>query len=99
VLRTKLYFDRGCVKSILPPSAAKFYFETDLFFMILLRKIMKNKSVSNFNLVRSAVKILFTQPQKKILLPKAAKGFLHNPHPKNLSRQRIEIIICRGSPF
>jgi len=29
----------------LPPSAAEYSFETDVFFMILLRKIMKNKAV------------------------------------------------------
>ncbi|MEY4135657.1 MAG: hypothetical protein RL386_2007, partial [Bacteroidota bacterium] len=45
VLSTEFFFVRGCVKSILPPAATKFYFETDVFFMILLRKIMKNTSV------------------------------------------------------
>ena len=40
----------GCAKSLLLPSAAKYYFETDVFFMILLCKIMKNTSVSNLNL-------------------------------------------------
>jgi hypothetical protein len=53
VLSTEFFFVRGCVKSILPPAATKFYFETDVFFMILLRKIMKNTSVSNFNLALS----------------------------------------------
>jgi hypothetical protein len=48
----------------LPPAAAEYYFEIDVFFMILLCKIMKNTSVSNFNLARSALKRLFTQPQK-----------------------------------
>ena len=46
----------GCVKRFLPPTAAEYYFETDVFFMILLRKIMKNTSVSNLNLARSAMK-------------------------------------------
>jgi hypothetical protein len=46
----------------LPPSAAEYYFETDVFFMILLRKIMKNTSVSNLNLARSAMKRRFNQP-------------------------------------
>jgi hypothetical protein len=45
---------RGCVKRFLPPAAAKFYFKTDVFFMILRSKIMKNTSVLNFNLERSA---------------------------------------------
>jgi hypothetical protein len=48
----------------LPPAAAEYSFETDVFFMILLRKIMKNTSVSNFNLAQSAMKRLFTQPLK-----------------------------------
>ena len=50
------------VKRFLPPAASKYSFETDVFFMILLRKIMKNTSVSNLNLARSAMKGLFTQP-------------------------------------
>jgi hypothetical protein len=49
----------------LPPSAAGYYFHTDVFFMILLRKIMKNTSVSNLNLARSAMERLFTQPLSK----------------------------------
>ena len=36
----------GCVKSLFTALRAKFKFETDVFFMILLRKIMKNTSVS-----------------------------------------------------
>ena len=55
----------GCVKRFLPPSAVEYCFETDVFFMILLRKIMKNTSVSNLNLARSAEKRLFTQPLTK----------------------------------
>ena len=34
--------------------------------MILLRKIMKNTSVSNLNLARSAMKRLFAQPQSDL---------------------------------
>jgi hypothetical protein len=61
-LRAKLYFDRGCVKSLLPPSAAEFYIETTLDSLILLRKINESSVVSNYYLARSAVKNLFTQP-------------------------------------
>ena len=50
------------MKSLLPPSAAEYSFETDVFFMILRSKIMKNTSVSNSNLARSAKKKLFAQP-------------------------------------
>jgi hypothetical protein len=53
----------------LPPAAAKYYFETDVFFMILRSKIMKNTSVSNLNLARSAIKRLFTQPHTFYTLP------------------------------
>jgi hypothetical protein len=53
-------------KSLLPPSAAEYSFKTDVFFMILLRKIMKNTSVLNLNLARSAMKRLFTQPLRRI---------------------------------
>ena len=41
---------------------AKFKFETDVFFMILLRKIMKNTSVSKEYSAAAGGKILFTQP-------------------------------------
>jgi hypothetical protein len=37
---------RGCVKSLFMALRAEFKFETDVFFMILLCKIMKNTSVS-----------------------------------------------------
>jgi hypothetical protein len=40
----------SCVITELPPPAAKFSFKTHVFFMILLRKIMKNTWVLNFNL-------------------------------------------------
>jgi hypothetical protein len=36
----------GCVKSLFMALRAKFKFETDVFFMILRSKIMKNTSVS-----------------------------------------------------
>jgi hypothetical protein len=49
-------------KKVFAAFGGRIFFETDVFFMILLRKIMKNTSVSNFNLARSAEKILFTQP-------------------------------------
>ena len=52
----------GCVKSLLPPAAAKYSLDRDIFFLILLRKIRKKMSPSKFNLVRSANKNLFTQP-------------------------------------
>jgi hypothetical protein len=52
---------RGCVKRFLPPAAAKFYIETELDSLILLRKINESSSVSNYYLARSAEKILFTQ--------------------------------------
>jgi hypothetical protein len=44
----------GCVKRFFPPSAAEYSFETDVFFMILRSKIMKNTSVSNLNLALRA---------------------------------------------
>ncbi len=45
---------------------AKFKFETDVFFMILLRKIMKNTSVSKEYSAAEGGKNLFTQPQREI---------------------------------
>ncbi len=42
----KQYFERGCVKSIPPPSAAKGNFEQTLFPLILLRKINGNSVCS-----------------------------------------------------
>ena len=50
----------------MPPSAAEFSLDGDLFFMISLREIMKNKSPSKDYLARSAKKNLFTQPQNTI---------------------------------
>ena len=46
---------------------AKFKFETDVFFMILLRKIMKNTSVSKEYSAAEGGKKLFTQLLKHIL--------------------------------
>ena len=60
-LDAKLNLDGGCVKSILPPSAAEFSLDGDLFFMISRSEIMKNKSPSKYYLARSAKKNLFTQ--------------------------------------
>jgi hypothetical protein len=57
----KVFIGWGCVKRFLPPSAAEYYFETDVFFMISRSKIMKNTSVSNLNFARSAMKRLFVQ--------------------------------------
>ena len=55
----------GCAKSLLPPSAAEYSLDRDLFFMISLREITKNKSLSKYYLARSAKKILFIQPLSK----------------------------------
>ena len=49
-------------KNLLPPTAAKDSLDGDLFFVISLREITKNKSPSKCYLARSAEKILFTQP-------------------------------------
>jgi hypothetical protein len=51
-------------ESLLPPSAAKYSLDGDIFFVILLRKIRKKMSLSEYNLARSAMKRLFTQPLK-----------------------------------
>jgi len=42
---------------------AKFKFETEVFFMILRSKIMKNTSVSKENSAAAGGKRLLTQPQ------------------------------------
>jgi len=73
VLRAKLYLDGECVKRFLPPSAAEFSLDGDLFFMISRSEIMKNKSTSKYYLARSAEKNLFTQPSNKILRGEAAE--------------------------
>jgi len=49
----------------LPPAAAEFSLDGDLFFMISLREIMKNKSPSKYYLAQSAEKRLLAQPQYK----------------------------------
>jgi hypothetical protein len=56
-MRQKIVFGGG-VKSLLPPSAAEYSFKTDVFFMILGSQMMKNTSVLNLNLARSAEKRL-----------------------------------------
>jgi hypothetical protein len=53
----------------LPPAAAKFSLDGDIFFLISQSEIRKKMSPSKFNLARSAEKILFTQPPQKNLLP------------------------------
>jgi len=50
------------LKKIFSALRAKFKFETDVFFMILLRKIMKNTSVSKEYSAAVDGKRLFTQP-------------------------------------
>jgi len=58
-----------CVKSLVlckkvfAALRAKLKFETDVFFMILRSKIMKNTSVSKENSAAEGGKNLFTQPQ------------------------------------
>ena len=46
----------GCVNNILPPAAAKYSLDRDVFFLILLRKIRKKMSLSKYNLAKSAMK-------------------------------------------
>ena len=62
----KDFLGRGCVKSLSLALRAKFKFETDVFFMILRSKIMKNTSVSKEYFAAEGGKNLFTQP----LLPR-----------------------------
>jgi hypothetical protein len=82
-------FTWSCVKSLLPPAAAKFYIETTLDSLILLRKINESSVVSNLYLVRSAVKNLFTQPLKYNLARSATKRLFTPPKspatPDNIS--------------
>ena len=70
-LRREGFFLWGCVKSLFMALRAKFKFETDVFFMILLRKIMKNTSVSKEYSAAAGGKNLFTQPHKRLFLRKA----------------------------
>ena len=58
MLLTKLYLDRGCIKSLLPPAAAKFYIETALDSLILRSKINESRAVSIYYLAQSAMKRL-----------------------------------------
>ncbi|MEY4135756.1 MAG: hypothetical protein RL386_2106 [Bacteroidota bacterium] len=68
-LFTQPHYILGLCKRFLPPAAAVYAFEPDVFFMILLRKIMKNTSVSNLNLARSAVKKTFYTASKENMGP------------------------------
>jgi hypothetical protein len=71
---------RGCVKSLFMALRAKFKFETDVFFMILRSKIMKNTSVLKEYSAAEGGKNLFTQPLKMIIWREAPKKyFSHNP--------------------
>ena len=54
---------KGCVKRILPPSAAKYYFDRHVVLTISQSEIVKTTCLSKHNLARSAPKGLFTQPQ------------------------------------
>ena len=58
---TPKYFREFC-KSLLPPAAAEYCFERHIVFEISLREISKTMCLSKYNLARSAIKILFTQP-------------------------------------
>ena len=48
----------GCVKSLLPPTAAEYYFESHVILTISLREIVKMTWLSKHNSARSAVKNL-----------------------------------------
>ena len=58
--RAKLSLDGGCVKSILPPSAAEYYLERHVILTISLREVVKMTCLSKHNSARSAVKNLFS---------------------------------------
>ena len=49
-------------KKFLPPAAAEFSLDGDLFLMISRSEIIKNKSPSKYYLARRAKKRLFTKP-------------------------------------
>jgi hypothetical protein len=68
---------QGCVKSLLPPSAAEHFFVRHVIFTISLCEIVKMTCLTKYNLARSAEKILFTQPRtpNKILRGEAADTF------------------------
>ena len=59
----KYSFVSGCVKSLLPPPAAKHSFVRHVIFTISRSEIVKMTCLTKYNLARSAVKRLFTQPQ------------------------------------
>jgi hypothetical protein len=59
------YWD--CVKNIFMVLRAEFKFKTDVFFMILLRKIMKNTSVLKEHSAAEGGKNLFSQPHPNII--------------------------------
>jgi hypothetical protein len=65
-LRRQNILLRGCVKRFFTALRAELYFERRVIFTISRSEIMKNTSVSNLNLARSAMKILFTQPHNRI---------------------------------
>jgi hypothetical protein len=78
----EIAFGWGCTKSLLPPSAAKFYIETALGSLILRSKINEPSAVSIDYLARSAEIRLLHNPKKynlarsakKILLARAVRG-------------------------
>ena len=63
----RIFLVWGCVKSLFMALRAKFKFETDVFFMILRSKIMKNTSVSKEYSAAEGGKNLFVQPQTNII--------------------------------
>jgi len=64
----KDFLGRGCVKSLLPPSAAEYSSERHVICAISLRVIAQMTCLSKHNSARSAVKNLFTQPLEKYYL-------------------------------
>ncbi|MEY4134506.1 MAG: hypothetical protein RL386_856 [Bacteroidota bacterium] len=62
---------QGCVKGLLPPSAAEHSFVRHVIFTISLREIVKMTCLTKYNLARSAEKILFTQHQR--LFPRVSR--------------------------
>ena len=68
-----------CVKSLLPPAAAEYYFERHIIFEISLREISKMMCLSKDNLARSAVKTFLHNLKKSLLPPAAAKDFWYKP--------------------
>jgi hypothetical protein len=93
----------GCVKRFLPPTAAEYSSERHVILTISRSEIARMTCLSEHNLARSAVKILFTQPQKNILPPQAAKDFLHSPGGLLFGAELLdgvsEIAACRTKPL